>query len=277
MIVIGVVYITSYHNIQAILVTVMIRLSASDHYSGSKALTEKEGENMAYANINNYIPISLYPLKATYPMTPEYITIHNTANDATALNEIAYMTRNSDATSFHVAIDDKHIVHAIPFDRNGWHAGDGNGSRNRKSIGIEICYSKSGGQRYKNAEANAIEYVAHLLKQYDWGMDRVKWHRDWSGKECPHRIIDEGRTTAVRNAIAIRLDELNAPKPIPPKEDVRMFNPSSATLKVAFEQYLTEAIKEGLISDKWLTDFKSGKLYLDDALALKVIIDQRNK
>ncbi|KAA0966997.1 XlyB [Sporosarcina sp. ANT_H38] len=232
---------------------------------------------MAYAIINNYIPVSLYPLKATYPMTPEYITIHNTANDATALNEIAYMTRNLVATSYHVAIDDKHVVLAIPFDRSGWHAGDGNGSGNRKSIGIEICYSKSGGERYKNAEANAIEYVAHLLKQYDWGIDRVKWHRDWSGKECPHRIIDEGRTTAVRNAIAKRLEELKAPKPIPPKEDVRMFNPSSATLKVAFEQYLTDAIKEGLISDKWLTDFKSGKLSLDDALALKVIIDQRNK
>ena len=54
-----------------------------------------------------------------------------------------------------------------------------------------------------------------------------------------------------------------------------MFNPSSATLKVAYEQYLSDAVKEGLISDKWLTDCKAGKLSLDDALALKVIIDQR--
>ena len=88
----------------------------------------EEGEDMAYTIINNDIPPSLYPLKATYPMTPEYITIHNTANDATAINEIAYMTRNKEVTSFHVAIDDKHAVQAIPFDRNGWHAGDGNGS-----------------------------------------------------------------------------------------------------------------------------------------------------
>ena len=228
---------------------------------------------MPYTIINNYIPTSLYPLKATYPMSPEYITIHNTANDATAINEIAFMTRNTAATSYHVAIDDKHVVQAIPFTRNGWHAGDGEGAGNRKSIGIEICYSELGGQKYADAETNAIDYIAHLLKRYDWGIDRVKWHRDWSGKKCPHRIIDEGRTTTVRNAIAKRLEELNTSTP--PKEEIRMFKPSSATLKVAYELYLSAAIKEGLISDKWLTDYKDGKLSLDDALALKVIIDQR--
>ncbi|MBO0586595.1 N-acetylmuramoyl-L-alanine amidase [Sporosarcina sp. E16_8] len=228
---------------------------------------------MPYTIINNYIPVSLYPLKATYPMTPEYITIHNTANDATAINEIAFMTRNTTATSYHVAIDDKHAVQAIPFTRNGWHAGDGEGAGNRKSIGIEVCYSESGGPRYVEAEKNAIDYIARLLKQYGWNIDRVKWHRDWSGKKCPHRIIDEGRMTTVRNTIAKRLAELNTPAP--PKEDIRMFNPSSTALKVAYEEFLSDALKEGLISDKWLTDYKAGKLSLDDALALKVIIDQR--
>lgn len=228
---------------------------------------------MAYTIINRLIPTILYPLKATYSMKPEYITIHNTYNDATALNEIVYMTKNIAPTSYHVAIDDKQAVQAIPFNRNAWHTGDGNGDGNRKSIGIEICYSKSGGAKYTAAEANAIEYVAHLLQQYGWGIDCVKWHRDWSGKNCPHRIISEGRTTAVRNAIAKRLAELNAP----PKEEIRMFNPSSATLKNAFEQFLSGAVKDGIIADKWLTDFKAGKLSLDDAIALQVIVDQRKK
>ncbi|MFD1203754.1 N-acetylmuramoyl-L-alanine amidase family protein, partial [Sporosarcina contaminans] len=164
---------------------------------------------MAYAIINNYIDRSLYPLKSPYEMKPEYITIHNTYNDATALNEIAYMHRNKTATSYHVAIDDKHAVQAIPFNRNAWHAGDGQGPGNRKSIGIEICYSKSGGPKYAAAEANAIEYIAHVLKQYGWGIDRVKWHRDWSGKKCPHRIIDEGRLQEVKNRIAAKLAQLN--------------------------------------------------------------------
>jgi len=164
---------------------------------------------MAYEIIDKRIPTSNYPLKATYEMTPEYVTIHNTANDATALNEIAYMARNSSATSYHVAIDDKYAVQAIPFSRNAWHCGDGQGAGNRKSIGIEICYSKSGGAKYAEAEANTIEYTAHVLKQYGWGIDRVKWHRDWSGKNCPHRIFTEGREAAVRKAIADRLAELN--------------------------------------------------------------------
>ena len=59
-----------------------------------------------------------------------------------------------------------------------------NGTGNRKSIGIEICYSKSGGSRYTKAEENCVQLVASLLKQYGWGIDRVKKHQDWSGKYC---------------------------------------------------------------------------------------------
>ena len=63
----------------------------------------------------------------------------------------------------------------------------------------------------------------------------------------------------------------------PEKEEVRMFNPSSATLKNEFEQFLTDAVKKGTISDKWLKGYNAGKLTLDDALALKVTVDQRSK
>lgn len=187
---------------------------------------------MAYTIINSYIPTTLYSLKSPYTMTPEYITIHNTYNDATAANEIAYMTRNvtgpTAAVSYHVAIDDKQAIQAIPFTRNAFHSGDGgSGPGNRKSIGIEICHSKSGGPKYVAAEANTVEYVAHLLKQYGWGVDRVKWHRDWPRpsdgyrKNCPHRIFAEGRAQSVKDRIAKRLAELNAP---PKKEVVKVAN-----------------------------------------------------
>jgi len=63
----------------------------------------------------------------------------------------------------------------------------------------------------------------------------------------------------------------------PKKEEIRMFKPSSPTLNTAFEQFLSDAIKDRTIADKWLKDFKVGKLSLDDALALKVIVDQRKK
>lgn len=165
-----------------------------------------------YVTVKDHILPSLYTLKAPNAMKPEYITIHNTANDATARNEIAYMKRNKAQTGYHVAIDDREAIEAIPFNRNAWHAGDGGGAGNRKSIGIEICYSKSGGAKYVQAEANTIEYTAQLLKEYGWTIDRVKWHRDWSGKNCPHRILEGGRGNAVRKAIADRLAELTKPK-----------------------------------------------------------------
>lgn len=144
--------------------------------------------------ITNVIcPENKYSIKCPFEMTPEYITIHNTANDASAMSEVSYMIGNNSKCSFHVAVDDERVVTAIPFNRNAYHAGDGrNGTGNRKSIGIEICYSKSGGERFEQAERLCAEYVAYLLKQYGWGTDRVKKHQDWSGKYCPHRTLDMG-------------------------------------------------------------------------------------
>lgn len=168
---------------------------------------------MSYVEIQRMIPVSKYNIKSPHTMAPKYITIHNTANDASASNEISYMTTNNNSVSYHVAIDDKEAIQAIPYNRNAWHCGDGgNGVGNRQSIGVEICYSKSGGSRYAAAEANTVDWVARKLHQFGWGMDRVKWHFDWSNKNCPHRILNEKRSAQVRNKIASRLDELRVGK-----------------------------------------------------------------
>lgn len=138
-------------------------------------------------------PESKYDIKCPFEMDPEYITIHNTANDASAMAEISYMLGNNYKTSFHVAVDNERVVTGIPFNRNAYHAGDGRyGDGNRKSIGIEICYSESGGERFDQAEMLCAEYVAYLLKEYGWGIDRVRKHQDWSDKYCPHRTLDYG-------------------------------------------------------------------------------------
>jgi N-acetylmuramoyl-L-alanine amidase CwlA len=150
---------------------------------------------------------SNYKYKCPNKMIPEYITVHNTYNDASAENEIRYMIHNTNQTSYHFAVDDKEVIQGVELDRNAWHAGDGSGQGNRKSIGIEICYSKSGGERYVKAEANAIKLIADLLKERGWGIDRVKKHQDWSGKHCPHRILDEGRWDSFLAAIQAELNK----------------------------------------------------------------------
>ena len=148
---------------------------------------------MSYTIVSMPISSSKYSKKCPYSMKPQYITVHNTANDASARNEVSYMRNNSSSTSYHVAVDDKEVVIAAPFNRNCFHAGDGrNGTGNRKTIGIEICYSKSGGSRFDEAEKNAAQYIAGLLKAYGWGINRVKRHYDWSRKYCPHRTMDRG-------------------------------------------------------------------------------------
>lgn len=142
--------------------------------------------------IKQLVPESKYGIKCPYEMKPTRIVVHNTANDATARNEIAYMTNNNYETSFHFAVDDKEVIQGLPLDRNGWHASDGNGKGNREGIAIEICYSKSGGDRFTKAEQNAVELIVYLLKKYNWGIDKVTKHQDYTNKYCPHRTLDLG-------------------------------------------------------------------------------------
>ena len=144
--------------------------------------------------IQNLVPFSKYSIKCPNEMTPEGITVHNTANDASARSEIAYMNSNNYEISYHFAVDNIEAVQGLPLNRNGWHASDGNGPGNRKTIAIEICYSLSGGPRFDKAEENAAELIAQLLQEYGWGIDRVKRHYDYAPnkKYCPHRTMDKG-------------------------------------------------------------------------------------
>lgn len=156
--------------------------------------------------IKKIVPESKWGIKCPYEMTPTRIVVHNTANDATARNEIAYMTNNNYETSFHYAVDDKEIVQGLPLDRNGWHSSDGNGKGNREGIAIEICYSKSGGDRFIKAEENAVDLIVYLLKKYNWGIDRVTKHQDYCGKYCPHRTLDMGWNRFI-NMIKAKLED----------------------------------------------------------------------
>ena len=161
--------------------------------------------------VKNLVSQSKYSIKCPYSMTPEFVVVHNTANDATAQNEVKYMISNNNQVSFHFAVDDKEIVQGLPLDRNAWACGDGaNGKGNRKGIQIEICYSKSGGARFENAEKNAAKFIAQLLKERGWGIDKVKKHQDFSNKYCPHRTLDKGWASFV-NMIKDYLNELNKP------------------------------------------------------------------
>ena len=185
---------------------------------------------------------SKYNIKCPYAMTPTRIVVHNTANDASANNEISYMRSNNDETSFHFAVDDKEVVQGIPLNRNAWHAGDSHGKGNMQGISIEICYSKSGGDRFIKAEQNAAKFIAQLLKERGWGIDKVTKHQDYSGKYCPHRTLDMGWERFL-NMIRAELGEAQVNTSTSSKEP-------NYTGKITYQSYDN-------VKNKWLPEVDS--------------------
>ncbi len=132
--------------------------------------------------------------------------MHNTANSAPATNEINYMNSNNYQVSYHLAVDENQAIQGLPFDRNGWHAGDGNGQGNRKHIGIEIARSTSNDANvFAKAERRAAAVVAKLCQTYGWSTSNVLAHRDFASKNCPHRTNMGAFRKLVNEALAGKL------------------------------------------------------------------------
>lgn len=128
--------------------------------------------------------------RPAHPMTPKYITIHDTGNaskGAGAKNHAIYAGRGVNEVGYHFVVDDKNIYQLLPLNENAWHAGDGgNGTGNRRSIAIEICENPESNRA--TAEKNAQQLAAYLMKKYGIPTSNIKQHHDWNGKNCPHII-----------------------------------------------------------------------------------------
>ncbi|MCR8645594.1 N-acetylmuramoyl-L-alanine amidase [Paenibacillus sp. N1-5-1-14] len=149
--------------------------------------------------------------RTSYEMHPTYLTIHNTGNStSSARNERNWLTNpfNKRTASFHIIIDENEAIECIPLNEVAWHAGDGNGDGNRRSIGIEICESGN----YEQTLENAVQLVASMLRKRGWGVDRLRRHYDWSGKICPRLMYDSGKWTGWHKFVAAvdtQLKEVN--------------------------------------------------------------------
>ena len=179
----------------------------------SKTKAASSGNAYSGSWSQNLCPASKYSLKCPNAMKPVGICMHNTANSAPAKNEINYMNNNGSSTSFHLAVDENEAIQGLPFDRNGWHAGDGNGPGNRKHIGIEIARSTDNTPGvFERAERRAAAVVARLCNMYGWGVDQVKAHRDFAAKDCPHRTSMAGFKNMVALALQGKLTDSTSTK-----------------------------------------------------------------
>ena len=137
-----------------------------------------------------FIPVSNTFTRPGIKMNPEYITIHETDNTAKGANDEAHAklqyNGNSRQASWHFQVDDDSIYQSLPTNEVGWHAGDGNGSGNMKSIGIEICVNSDGD--FKKSVENAAWLTNHLMNTFKIPLSKVVQHNHWSGKNCPRNL-----------------------------------------------------------------------------------------
>lgn len=134
---------------------------ASSYSSSYAEALKKHGSINGIPFVEWIVPKGNTDIRPANPMKAKYLTIHETANTARGANAEAHAkylynqaTKGTFRTaSWHFTVDDKQIYQHLPTNENGWHAGDGGGSGNRESIGIEIAVNQDGD--YNKAVENA--------------------------------------------------------------------------------------------------------------------------
>jgi N-acetylmuramoyl-L-alanine amidase len=137
----------------------------------------------------HFIPLTNKTSRPGIKRVPTYITIHNTGNPSEKANarmHTEYIDKHPGYISWHFSVDDIEIYQEMPCDEVAYHAGTKAG--NDKSIGIEICETGD----YAKAEENAAALVVGLMKEHKIPIEKVVPHQFWSGKYCPHIILDAG-------------------------------------------------------------------------------------
>jgi hypothetical protein len=139
----------------------------------------------------NYYPLTEHnPKRIAMPgkMTKSIIgvTIHNTdaikaASGTTMAEQYTRATVNGNMNSVrvHYYVDSVCAWQNLPLTQQGWHAADGNGNGNTRTIAIECIMSGKGTAEDKAAEDNAARIAADLLKTYGLGIDCLFTHTHW--------------------------------------------------------------------------------------------------
>ena len=142
------------------------------------------------------------------PYNVYWVVVHDTANTGTgagALSHANYLWNAAQAgtelwASWHFSIDDKALYQSLPETERGYHAGDGStlplqgttylGGGNRNGIGIEMGVNDDA-DVYRTWQRTS-KLVAYLLTKYDLPREHMKYHNDFSGKDCPRTLRNAG-------------------------------------------------------------------------------------
>lgn len=142
------------------------------------------------------------------------ITVHNTdkisVSGTTMSEQYTRATYNGNMgdVRVHFYVDETEAWQNLPLELAGWHAADGNGNGNMKTIAIECIMDGSGSAEDKKAEDNCARLVAWLLDKYKLSDSAIYSHSHWySGKTCPIFILPHW-DTFTKKCISYRVKDL---------------------------------------------------------------------
>ena len=116
-------------------------------------------------------------------MKPRFITMHNTENpSADAMQHARALNNGALRCNWHYTVDPYVTMQHIPLNETGRHA-DRGGPGDMYSIGIEMCEKR--GQSIVKTFDRAAKLAAYNMY--------VVPHYYWTGKRCPHLLLDNGK------------------------------------------------------------------------------------
>lgn len=125
------------------------------------------------------------------------VTIHNTSWITTASGTTpaeqytrATVNGNMNDVRVHYYVDNTCAWQNLSMNLSGWHAADGSGNGNRRTIAIECIMSSAYNSKDKKSEDNCAKLSAALLKKYNLGIDHLYTHTHWLN-------IRDGKTGSV--------------------------------------------------------------------------------
>ena len=114
------------------------------------------------------------------------VTVHNTdwisvASGTTPAEQYTRATVNGNMNDVrvHYYVDNVCAWQNLPLSLSGWHAADGGGNGNRRTIAIECIMSSAYNDRDKKSEDNCARLAAALLKKYGLDINHLYTHTHW--------------------------------------------------------------------------------------------------
>ena len=160
------------------------------------------------------------------------VTVHNTdwisvASGTTPAEQYTRATVNGNMKDVrvHYYVDNTCAWQNLPHSLSGWHAADGSGNGNRRTIAIESIMSSAYNVTEKKSEDNCARLAAALLKKYNLDINHLFTHTHWLN-------VRDGKSGTV--------DYLNTAKN-PYKTCPLYILPHWSAFKAKVQKYLTDA------------------------------------